>query len=50
MWSLEFSVIITEVTEGELTLGTIDDTPFGLMVYGNREEAGYGFADNVIFR
>ncbi|XP_048751523.2 IgGFc-binding protein-like [Ostrea edulis] len=46
--AVEYSVIVAEVTEGELTLDTIDDTPFGLMVYGSRPVAGYGFAGNVI--
>ncbi|XP_056003627.1 uncharacterized protein LOC130049710 [Ostrea edulis] len=47
---LEYSVIIAEIAEGELTLDTIDNTPFGLMVYGNRAGAGYGFAGNVVLR
>ncbi|XP_048751529.2 IgGFc-binding protein-like [Ostrea edulis] len=47
---LEYSVIIAEVAEGELTLDTIDGTPFGLMVYGSGEHGGYGFAGNVILR
>jgi hypothetical protein len=47
---VEYSVIVAEVIEGELTLETIDDTPFGLMVYGHRERGGYGFAGNVILR
>ncbi|XP_056003503.1 uncharacterized protein LOC130049649 [Ostrea edulis] len=47
---LEYSVIIAEVREGELTLESIDDTPFGLMAYGNREHGGYGFAGNVVLR
>ncbi|XP_048751525.2 uncharacterized protein LOC125663269 [Ostrea edulis] len=47
---LEYSVIIAEVAEGELTVDTVDETPFGLMVYGNRAAAGYGFAGNVVLR
>jgi hypothetical protein len=47
---VEYSVIVAEVTEGELTLETIDDAPFGLMVYGHRKRGGYGFAGNVILR
>jgi hypothetical protein len=45
---LEYSVIISNVTEGELALESIDDTPFGLMVYGRQGQRGYGFAGNVI--
>jgi hypothetical protein len=46
----EYMVIIAEVTAGELTLESMDDTPFGLMVYGSRGSAVYSFAGNVILR
>jgi hypothetical protein len=45
---VEYSVIVAEVTEGELTLESIHDIPFGLMVEGHRYHGGYGFAGNVI--
>lgn len=41
---LDFSVIVAEVEEGELTLESNDNVPFGLMVYGSRNGGGYGFA------
>jgi hypothetical protein len=47
---VEYSVITAKVTEGELIAESIDDTPFGLMVYGHRGDAGYGFAGNVVLR
>jgi hypothetical protein len=43
-------IIDVDVTEGELTMETLDDTLFGLMVYGHRGGCGYGFAGNVILR
>jgi hypothetical protein len=46
----EYSVIVAEVAEGELTIESKYDTPFGLMVYGSRENQGYGFAGNVLLR
>ncbi|XP_048779363.2 uncharacterized protein LOC125682821 [Ostrea edulis] len=46
--NFEYSVIVAEVTEGEMTLESTDDTPFGLMVYGYRENNGYGFAGNAL--
>jgi hypothetical protein len=47
---IQYTVIVAEVPSGELTLESIDNTPFGLMVYGHRKGGGYGFAGNVILR
>lgn len=43
-----FSVRIIRVQEGVYTLKTTDQEPFGLIVYGYRQDDGYGFAGNFV--
>ncbi|XP_052696261.1 IgGFc-binding protein-like [Crassostrea angulata] len=43
-----FDVRTILVKEGVYTLGTTDQVPFGLIVYGHRINDGYGFAGNFV--
>jgi hypothetical protein len=47
---LIYTVQYYRATEGELTLKTVDGTPFGLMVYGHREDVRYSFVGSVVHR
>jgi hypothetical protein len=48
--SVEYSVITAEERAGEITVDSVDDTPFGLMVHGHRKHGGYCFTGNAILR